>query len=296
MAGVLGQPDEPAALARLLSQLSQRVARLETQNRLKDATLDAPGVLQFKDLDGKVRFRIGLDDMGGVGYSGFDTNGTLRLRLGQNMSGQVVYEGFEPDGTVRFRLGEDPNGGVGYRAFDGNGQPLLAAEQAQGNDPQTVRSTTYTDAGPALTVSATAGPSGQMLIVMSAVVHAVERTVTSTGFMTFASTGGRTTAALDVNSLQVSEPLVDVQTETAIGAEADHTHGQAGEAAEGADHYHLMYPAMGPPAARPFRGSRTVLLPGCSTTGPTVVTAKYRVSNAGGPYLFDDRSLVVVPL
>lgn len=293
MAGTIGQGDDPAALARLLSEMSQRIARLETQNRLKDATLDAPGFMQFKDLAGKVRFRFGLDEMGGVGYSGYDANGTLRMRIGQNMAGQVVYEGFEPDGTVRFRLGEDLNGGVGYRSFDGNGQPVAPAEQASGVNPQTVSSSTYVDAGPPLTTTVTAGPSGSLLVILTAVVNAVERTVTSSGFMTFASTGGRVTAALDVNALQISEALADPQTEI---ASAGHTHGQTGETIAGADHFHLLYPSMGPPPARPFRGSRVVLLNGCNPAVPTVITAKFRVSSSAGPYLFDDRSLIAIPL
>lgn len=250
MAGTLGDPAGPAALASLISDLQRRITRLETQVRGQDMAVDFPGRVRVKDQQGVVRLELG----------GFD------------------------------------NGGYGQQQYGPTGAPLKAAEQASGTDPQTVASTTYVDAGPPLTTTVTAGPSGSLLVVLTAVVNAVERTVTSTGFMTFASTGGRVTAALDVNALQVSEPLVDMQTENATGPEADHTHGQAGEVAEGADHFHLMYPAMGPPAGRPFRGSRVVLLNGCDPNVPVVVTAKYRVSASGGPYLFDDRSLIVVPL
>jgi hypothetical protein len=248
MAGIIGQPDDPAALARLLSSLSQRVARLETQNRLRDATIDMPGMLRVRDEAGVVRFALG-----------------------------------------RF----DDNGGIGTRQYSPTGAPLAAAEQASGTDPRTISSTSYVDAGPAQSATVTAGPSGSLLVILTALISGVERTVTSTGFMTFASAGGRTTAALDVNALEYSEPLADAQTEA---ASAGHTHGQAGELVAGGDHTHLIYPAMGPPAARPFRGSRVVLLNGCDPTQPVVVTAKYRVSAASGPYIFDDRTLIVVPL
>jgi hypothetical protein len=250
MAGTVTSADDPAGLARLLSDMQRRLTRLETQVRGQNTAVDAPGRFRYKDANGVVRFELG----------GFD------------------------------------NGGIGSVQYGPDGLMLKPAEQASGTDPQTVTSTTYVDAGPPLSTTVTAGPSGSLLVILTAVVNATERTVTSTGFMTFASTGGRATTALDVNALQVSEPLVDLQTEDAVGTEADHTHGQTGEVAAGADHHHLMYPSMGPPAARPFRGSRVVLLNGCDPTVPVIVTAKYRVSNSAGPYLFDDRSLIVVPL
>jgi hypothetical protein len=249
MAGTIGQSDDPAALARLLVDLQRRLTRLETQNRLRDATIDEPGLLRYRDATG----------------------------------------------VVRFALGTFENGGIGVRQYGPDGSVLAAAEQASGVDPQTVDSTDYGDAGTPLTVTATAGPSGQMLVVLSSLIQATDPTIVGTGFMSFVTTGGRVTAAQDINSLEWSAALVDAETEPA-GAQGDHTHGLVGEAAAGGEtsHTHLMYTGSQP--VRPFRASRTVLLSGCDPTLPVVITAKYRVSNAAGSYVFDDRSLIVVPL
>lgn len=249
MAGTVGRSDDPSAVARIISDLQRRVIRLETQNRLRDATIDEPGLLRYRD------------------------------------SASVV----------RFALGKFENGGIGIQQYAPDGAPLAAAEQASGVDPQTVAATVYGDAGAALTVTTTAGPSGQMLIILSSLIQATDPTIVSTGFMSFATTGGRVTAAQDINSLEWSAALVDAETELG-GAQADHTHGQTGEALAGGEaaHTHLMYTGSQP--VRPFRASRTVLLPGCDPSLPVVITAKYRVSNAAGSYVFDDRSLIVVPL
>lgn len=249
MAGTVGQPDEGREVAALLRDMQRRVTRLETQNRLRDATIDEPGLLRYRD------------------------------------SASVV----------RFALGKFENGGIGIRQYAPSGAPLAAAEQASGVDPQTIASTVYGDAGAPLTVSVTAGPSGQLLIVLSSLIQATDPTIVSTGFMSFTTTGGRVTAAQDINSLEWSAALVDAETELA-GAQANHDHGQAGEVPAGGEaaHTHLMYTGSQP--VRPFRASRTVLLSGCDPTLPVVITAKYRVSNAAGSYVFDDRSLIVVPL